>query len=34
VNIPEFVNMDPDGIDDIKVHVADENIQAGLPNGK
>ena len=34
VNIPEFVNMDPDGIEDIKVHVADENIQAGLPNGK
>jgi hypothetical protein len=34
VNIPEFVNMDPDGIDDIRVHVADENIQAGLTNGK
>ena len=34
VNIPEFVNMDPDGIDDIRVHVADENIQAGLSNGK
>jgi len=24
VNIPEFVNIDPDGIDDIQVHVADQ----------
>jgi Tol biopolymer transport system component len=23
VNLPEFVNIDPDGIDEIKVHVAD-----------
>jgi hypothetical protein len=23
VNIPEFVNIDPDGIDQIEVHVAD-----------
>jgi hypothetical protein len=23
VNIPEFVNMNPDGIEDIQVHVAD-----------
>ena len=23
VNIPEFVNIDPDGIRDIQVHVAD-----------
>jgi Tol biopolymer transport system component len=24
VNIPEFVNIDPDGIEDIEVHVADQ----------
>jgi hypothetical protein len=24
VNLPEFVNMDPDGIEDIQVHVADQ----------
>ena len=23
INIPEFVNIDPDGIQDIQVHVAD-----------
>jgi hypothetical protein len=29
VNIPEFVNMDPDGIEDIEVHVADQPKENG-----
>jgi hypothetical protein len=28
VNIPEFVNIDPDGIEDIEVHVADADRRA------
>jgi hypothetical protein len=28
VNIPEFVNIDPDGIEDIEVHVADQRAVA------
>jgi hypothetical protein len=31
VNIPEFVNIDPDGIEDITVHVADEMKQTPAP---
>jgi len=31
VNIPEFVNIPADGIDDIQVHVADEPAIAALP---
>jgi len=32
VNIPEFVNIPADGIDDIQVHVADEPaVAAALP---
>ena len=29
VNIPEFVNMDPDGIEEIEVHVADQPKENG-----
>ena len=34
VNIPEFVNIDPDGIEDITVHVADDARQAQTPAAK